>query len=91
MIKNIDISLILLVICIGRSVVSPDISFMLIIPSLVALIAYQNYMKTKVSPDLNKEVMAQLEEMRNVISGLSIRTSKIQVDPAKQEVIKRFF
>ena len=69
--------------------VEPGIGFALTVASFAGLLGFRQYLDSKVKPDLNATVLAELEQVKANMSGIMMKNAS---RPAQmQQEIKRFF
>jgi hypothetical protein len=85
-----DVILAVLVIMGLRAViVEPGIGYAISVLGYCALVGVDKYIKHTAKPDLNAELKAEVEALRNNVSGLMMKNAS---RPAQmQQEIKRFF
>lgn len=85
--KSFDWVYILLGLLALRSLIDASYPQAFIVMSFVGLKAYNDYLKSKIQKDLDAEVKKELSDMKNIVSGLSVKHA---AKPQAQENF-RFF
>ena len=90
MVRNINIILVLLI-CLGcRAIYAADIAQAIIFAVLAGVYSYNEYLKSSTAPKLDETTQKQLDEMRNIVSGLSMK-SAMKPHQMAEELNKRWF
>lgn len=84
--KKINILLTLLVLVGVRSLHDITIGQSLVAIAVISLYAFKMFMDSKKQPDVSEDIRKQIEDIRNVVSSLSVKS----VSRAPQEG-KRYF
>lgn len=88
--KNVDWVYFMLLLLGLRAVVEASFAQALIVVCFAGLRAYSEYLKTKEIKDLNAEVKKELQDMKLVISGISMKGA-VKTSSTADSTPRRFF
>jgi hypothetical protein len=83
--KKVDVLFVVLILLALRSLIDANIAQAIIFLGFAGFVGFSRWMDNNQKQDLSEEVKKELESMRNIVSGLAVKSA------AKSNDNKRFF
>lgn len=83
-ISQIDILVSVLVVLALRALFSMDVAQAIVFVALAAYVGYTKWLGNTRKPDISEEVMEELNKMKNIVSGLSVKSAAKSAQEGKR-------